>query len=93
MGRMSAIGMLEASGDMEQAVRWHFSGNCYPPIPPQMVPVALAAIEAANDNDYGREIILPDGVLFRGSPSCSAGQAIDGLFLEAFVTYEDEDGR
>tara|TARA_B110000503_G_C7063953_1_gene377907 strand:+ start:150 stop:410 length:261 start_codon:yes stop_codon:yes gene_type:complete len=71
---------------LEQAIAWHFSGNCYPPIPAIMIPVAVSALAAIADEDYDQEIDLPEGVSFKdGSSSVSASQAIRSLHLEAWI--------
>ena len=70
----------------------HFAGNCYPPIPQYMVPVAEKAIEIVVEAEICRDadmldtsIDLPEGVEFRGSNQVSAIDAVEKLFLGAFV--------
>ena len=78
-----------ASGDFEQSldrqISIHFSSNCYPPVPQFMVQVAIDAIDAVNDQDYGRVIDLPNGVQFRNASWVTASQVIDALRLDAWV--------
>lgn len=85
MGYLTAFGIAEADIPLEQQVAWHFSSNCYPPVPQYMVPVAIEAIEAILDDDYDREIDLPEGVTFRGCTKVSPADAVETLFLFAFV--------
>lgn len=65
MGRLGALGMAEQVGEgniaLRQAVSWHLTSNHYPPHPSYMVPVALAAIEAGQDEEWDRELELPKG--------------------------------
>lgn len=90
MGRQVAADMAAHSDSIEQAIRWHFSGNCYPSIPAKMVPVALKAIAAWNqDRNLGKKIRLPEGVEFQGRKSVTALEAIEGLHLDAFVDSDD----
>ena len=78
-----------ASGDFEQSldrqISIHFSSNCYPPVPQFMVQVAIEAIQAVNDEDYDREIALPEGVQFRNASTVKACEAVDALYLNAWV--------
>lgn len=90
MGYMHASEL--ASGefvpDINQQLAMHFASNCYPPIPAIMIPVAVEAIVAVNDGDYDRAIDLPKGVEFRGSSLVTAGNAVNGLFLNAWINGE-----
>ena len=65
MGSLGALGMAdqvsEGNISLQRAVSWHLSSNHYPPHPPYMVPVALAAIEAGNEEEWDRDIELPKG--------------------------------
>ena len=78
-----------ASGNFEQSldrqISIHFSSNCYPPVPQFMVQVAIEAIQAVNDEDYDREIALPEGVQFRNASTVKACEAVDALYLNAWV--------
>ena len=90
MGMMTAMGLADLELSLEDQIGMHFSSNCYPPIPRQMIPVAVAAINAYWDEDYKRMIPLPEGVEFRdGSTSITAIQAIESLRLEAWCLDEE----
>ena len=85
MGLINAIGITATELTLEDQIGWHFSGNCYPPIPKIMIPVAIEAINACWEEDYSRMITLPDGIQFRdSSKSISASQAVESLRLEAW---------
>jgi hypothetical protein len=85
MGLSTAMGIADSELTIEQQIGWHFSSNCYPPIPSVMIPVAIAAIDAYWEEDLDSLIPLPEGVQFRdGSESVSARQAIESLRLDAW---------
>lgn len=94
---MTAIDLSEMDVTLEQQIAYHFSVNCYPPIPKEMIPVATEAINAYWDEDYQKLIQLPEGVEFRdGSTKITAVQAIESLRLDAWLEEiyseeEDED--
>ena len=91
MGRLYAEGIRETETSLEQQLAWHFTGNCYPPVPLQMIPVAVAAIEAiVSDGEWDRMIDLPEGVSFRGSDQVRAADVADQFRLDAWLdNYED----
>lgn len=97
MGLSTAMGIAGTDLPLEEQIAWHFSSNCYPPIPKQMIPVAVEAINAYNDEDFARVIKLPEGVQFRnGEDWVFASQAIESLRLDAWLqeiywTVDDED--
>ena len=94
---MQAMELASSGMPLEQQIAIHFAGNCYPPIPSKMIPVAVAAIEAYQELDFARVIKLPEGVEFRnGEDWVFASQAIESLRLDAWLeeiywTEEDED--
>jgi hypothetical protein len=97
MGRMTALALQEQGLSLEDQLAIHFSSNCYPPIPKQMIPVAVEAIDAYYEEDYAKVIKLPEGVQFRnGEDWVFASQAIESLRLDAWLeeiywTEEDEE--
>jgi hypothetical protein len=90
MGYLSASGIAESDLSLEQQLSWHFSANCYPPVPSLMIPVAVEAIEAVHEDGWDTILDLPEGVSFRGATSVSAGDVIDGLHLHAFIDTDEE---
>jgi hypothetical protein len=54
-----------------------------------MIAVAKEAIKAVNNEQYDFEIELPAGVQFRNSTSVTAINAVDGLFLNAWIEGND----
>tara|TARA_B100001059_G_scaffold232579_1_gene270717 strand:- start:80 stop:388 length:309 start_codon:yes stop_codon:yes gene_type:complete len=101
MGYSTAVDMASNTDSLEDALKMHFRGNCYPPIPSAMVPVGVEAIhnvvEAEICRDYDmldKPIQLPEGIEFRGSSTVSSIDAVEKLFLGAFVDaqlYQSEE--
>ena len=90
MGYNSAKDILDRS-NLDTALAWHLESNLYPPIPLSMIPIAKAAIEAANDNmDLTVEIPLPEGITWRGKSASPAHAIIRSLHLDAFLEPCDE---
>jgi len=89
MGAQTARDIADTDLDLSQQISWHFSGNCYPPVPQFMVEPAIEAINACNEGDYDLEISLPDGVEFRGSSTVSASKIVDSLRLDAWLVGEE----
>ena len=88
VGYVTALEMAEWL-PLEEAVRAHFLTNCDPPIPSGMVPVAIAAIQAARAGDWSRNIDLPEGVTRAdGATKASVQICINNLFLSAFLDYQ-----
>lgn len=91
MGRSSLEGMMEM-GDLDTVLSWHLQSNHYPPHPPIMIPVAKAAIDAANDIDYDRLIDLPEGVNYRdGRSSVEAWRIIESFHLDSFIEQDEDE--
>ena len=88
MGSLQAAEMAEAL-EIEQALIWHLQVNHYPPIPTEMVGVCIEAIEAVNDYDENREIELPAGVTYKGSPTAPAYAIVTGHHLDPWIERED----
>jgi len=100
MGYSTAVDMAHNTNTLEDALKMHFRGNCYPPIPSAMVPVGVEAInnivEAEICRDYDmldKPIQLPEGIEFRGSSTVSSIDAVEKLFLGAFVDQLLMDGQ
>ena len=91
MGSLAAQGMVEVAGaDSDIALAWHLQSNHYPPVPESMIPVARAAIEAGNREDWDAEIALPDGVTYRDATTAPAHAIIEAHHLDAFLDTGDE---
>jgi hypothetical protein len=75
--------------DIEIAIGYHLQGNHYPPVPLSMVEPCIEAIDAFYDEDYNREIALPEGISWRGQVTAPASAIIEQHHLEAWLPEED----
>jgi hypothetical protein len=91
MGSVTAIGLADSVLDLETQIGYHLQGNHYPPVPLSMVQPCIEAIDAAYDEDYNREIEMPEGVLYKGKTTAPAHAIINQHHLEWFIDPVDED--
>jgi len=91
MGSVTAIGLADSVLDLETQIAYHLQGNHYPPVPLSMVQPCIEAIDAAYDEDYDREIAMPEGVSYKGSNVAPAWAIIEQHHLDWFITPADED--
>lgn len=86
MGNLQAREMASLA-DLTTAVTWHLRSNHYPPIHTDFVPVALKAIELANEGEYDAELTYPNGLVR------TVAHTVEGLHLDAYIDsdYEGED--
>ena len=91
MGSVTAIGLAETELDLERQLAYHLQGNHYPPVPLSMVAPCIEAIDAAYDEDYDREIEMPQGVSYKGNTTAPAWAIIEQHHLSWFITPVDED--
>ena len=91
MGSVTAIGLAESELDLEKQLAYHLQGNHYPPVPLSMVQPCIDAIDAAYDEDYDREIAMPEGVSYKGNNVAPAWAIIEQHHLDWFITPADED--
>jgi hypothetical protein len=86
MGYNTALDLSEELElDLEMAIGIHLRSNHYPPVPLSMVQPCIEAIDAYYDEDYRREITLPEGVLWRGQVTAPADAIIDQHHLSAWL--------
>jgi len=88
MGSMSARDMADQGLPLETLVRWHLQSNHYPPVPEEMVPLAVAAIHAIQADDAHRVFACPAGVLYRGRPWVSAAEVAGEYRLDDLIGEE-----
>ncbi len=91
MGSVTAIGLADSVLDLETQLAYHLQGNHYPPVPLSMVQPCIDAINAAYDEDYDREIAMPQGVSYKGSNVAPAWAIIEQHHLNWFIDPVDED--
>jgi hypothetical protein len=86
MGYNTALDLSEELElDLEMAIGIHLRSNHYPPVPLSMVQPCIDAIDAYYEEDYRREIALPEGVLWRGQVTAPADAIIDQHHLSAWL--------
>ena len=91
MGSVTAIGLADSVLDLETQLGYHLQGNHYPPVPLSMVQPCIEAIDAAYDEDFDREIAMPEGVSYKGSNVAPAWAIIEQHHLSWFIDPMDED--
>ena len=79
---------------LRDQVGMHLRGNCYPPIPIEMVDVCVEAIHAYDDGDYYRMLTLPKIGDFQirnrdGSVEVTAMQVVENTRIEGFINEEE----
>ncbi len=85
MGFISAVGITDTDTSLEQQLSWHFSSNCYPPVPQLMIPVAVTAIKNVLAENGADDIKLPKEVQYKGDTTITGYTAVEALHLWAFV--------
>ena len=86
MGYNTALDLSEQL-DIHSSLRIHLQSNHYPPVPASMVQPCLDAIDAYHDEDYQREIELPEGVSWRGNNTAPASAIADAHHLDAWLPH------
>ena len=82
---MRAMDMAENFG-LEQGIELHLTSNHYPPIPVEMVPVCIDAIDAVNsESNWDKLITLPHGITYKGSSQAPASAIIEQHHLEFWI--------
>lgn len=92
MGHATAMAMASEVAQnhipLEAAVQYHLRVNHYPPPPSIMVEPCIEAINHAKNGEYGYEVELPEGVLWRGLSAVPVRALVESFHLESFI----EDG-
>lgn len=91
MGRNFAteLSLMEEMPIVQQ-INLHLQCNFYPPVPSSMVFACIEAIEAYNDEDYDRQIEMPQGVLYQGKDTAPAHAIVSQHHLDPWIMYEEE---
>ena len=92
MGRNMATELANGTLNLTMAdsIAMHLRVNHYPPVPTSMVQPCIDAIDAYWEDDFNREIELPEGVLWRGNENAPAYAIIESHHLEAWCQYDEE---
>jgi hypothetical protein len=84
MGYTTALDLADELS-LEAGLAIHLQANHYPPVPVAMVQPCIDAIDAYYDEDYGREITLPEGISWRNQNTAPAHAIIDAHHLDAWL--------
>lgn len=93
MGSMHATEYANAVDeglDLSLAIRLHLTSNHYPPIPVEMVSVAMEAIEHANQGEWNEIIALPGDITWKGEVGAPVSAIVEDLHLDFFLDPPDE---
>jgi hypothetical protein len=74
---------------LESAIGMHLQSNHYPPVPLSMVQPCIEAIDAYYDEDFDKEIEMPEGVSYRGKTTAPAWAIIEQHHLSAWLPEEE----
>ena len=91
MGSVTAIGLADSVLDLETQLAYHLQGNHYPPVPLIMVQPCIDAIDAFYDEDWDREIAMPEGVSYKGINVAPAWAMVEQHHLSWFIDPIDEE--
>ena len=78
---------------IEAQINTHLQYNFYPPVPSSMVQPCIEAIDAYLEEDFDRQIEMPQGVSYRGSDYAPAHAIVEQHRLDSWLEqeyYEDE---
>ena len=90
MGLNTAIDLADnIEISLEQAIGMHLQGNHYPPVPLSMVQPCIDAIDAAYEEDFNREIEMPEGVSYKGKTTAPAWAIIEQHHLSPWLPEEE----
>ena len=62
---------------IEAQINTHLQYNFYPPVPSSMVQPCIEAIDAYLEEDFDRQIEMPQGVSYRGSDYAPAHAIVE----------------
>jgi hypothetical protein len=92
MGSLAALDIAtNIDITLEQQIEWHLRSNHYPPVPASMVQPCIDAIDAGWEEDWNKEITLPDGVLYKGKTTAPAYAIIEQHHLDAWLMEDEEE--
>jgi hypothetical protein len=90
MGRVFAEDLTDMDMDLKTQLGYHLRANHYPPVPHEMVPVCIEAIEAYNSGEHDKEIDLPEATTWRNKNFAPAWAIIEGHHLDPWLDdWED----
>lgn len=82
----------EGKASRASVVEWHLRYNHFPPLPAEILPVALDVLELAESGAaWDDEVALPEGVSYRGSSYAPLGACVDAWHLADFLREPEGD--
>jgi hypothetical protein len=92
MGRFQAEAMAaEDFIPLEGQLRWHLTANHYPPVPVEMVPICIEAIDEANEGNWDKMIKLPEGISWRGEAMSPVYAIVEAHHLDTWIIESELD--
>jgi hypothetical protein len=95
MGSLTAIGIKDSVLDLETQLQYHLQGNHYPPVPLEMIPVCIEAIDAFYEEDWERMIDMPKvgdfQIRYRGETQAPASAIVEQHHLSWFIDPAGDD--
>lgn len=85
MGLPTALIIAESNLSLEDKMVWQLQGNHYPPIDSAFIPVAVQAVELAQQNDWDAVLELPN------QKQKTVHSIVTMLHLEPFVNDTTEE--
>lgn len=79
---------LDLGLSLEDSIGIHLQANHYPPVPRTMVQPCIDAIDAYWEEDFDREIKLPEGVSWRNKDSAPASAIVEAHHLQAWLATD-----
>lgn len=79
---------LDLGLSLEDSIGIHLQANHYPPVPRTMVQPCIDAIDAYWEEDFDREIKLPEGVSWRNKDSAPASAIVEAHHLQAWLAAD-----
>ena len=89
MGSLQATEIANSGLSLEDSLAWHLRANHYPPIPIEMIPVCIDAIDLMNEGLPNSQIELPLGTSYRGDTTAPAWAIADAHHLGAWIDEEE----
>ena len=94
MSKLLAEELTDLGLELSEQLHYHFTANCYPPVPTYMIQPAIKAIDIVQraqwgDTESNQPVELPEGVLWKGITTAPAYAFVENFRLESFIEVED----
>jgi hypothetical protein len=89
MGSLQATEMANSGLSLEDSLSWHLRANHFPPVPLEMIPVCMEAIQLMNEGLFNSQVELPLGTSYRGDTTAPAWAITDAHHLDAWIEEEE----